>query len=499
MDSLKPSSMSRICLEDRRVEERVLNMASAAATTSTVIDKLPITLITGFLGSGKTTLMNRILSENHGKKFAVIENEFGEVGIDDELIKQKVQLEGVDEENFCMELNNGCICCTVRADVSKIIRQFIEKHKVTPLDGVLIETTGVADPAPVIQTLFADASISGEIFLDGVLTVVDAKHIESHVDLKGGSEAVNQVAYADRILLNKVDLVTAAELEEVEDRILAINSTATIIQCVHANVPMSALLGIHAFEIDRAMGLDPTLMDEDDHGHSHGHEHTGDDCTHSSHDHGHAHEEEGEAHSSHDHDEHEHTGDDCTHSSHDHGHAHEEEGEAHGHDHHGHDGEAAKVDAGTDGGHDHGHGHAEESAKTKPAHGHGAHGKKKEHKVKKHHHDSLVKSVSVMKKGEVDYEVLMHWLSDLLRERGDSIYRSKAILNVKDETDVFVVQGVHQVRSYFLRSPPPARCSLSCSLALSSLSLFLPARVSPPRPPSIAPRPASPPRSCSVC
>ena len=421
--------------------------AAAAATSGSVIDKLAITLITGFLGSGKTTLMNRILSENHGKKFAVIENEFGEVGIDDELIKQKVQLEGVDEENFCMELNNGCICCTVRADISKIIRQFIEKHKVTPLDGVLIETTGVADPAPVIQTLFADASISGEIFLDGVLTVVDAKHIESHVDLKGGSEAVNQVAYADRILLNKVDLVTAAELEEVEDRILSINSTATIIQCTHANVPMSALLGIHAFEIDRAMGLDPTLMDEDDHGHSHGHEHTGDDCTHASHDHGH-----------------EHTGEDCTHSSHDQGHAHEEEGGAHGHDHHGHEGEAAKADAGADGGHDHGHGHAEEEGEKKP--------KRKAIKVKKHHHDSLVKSVSVMKKGEVDYEVLVHWLSELLRERGDQIYRSKAVLNVKDETDVFVVQGVHQVRVHsYLRI-----CILLQSLSPPSLP------VSPARP-----------------
>ena len=154
---------------------------------------VPITLITGYLGSGKTTLLTRILTEDHGKRLAVIQNEFGEVGIDDALVKERTQLFGTEEENFCMELQNGCICCTVRTDLAKAIQGMVQAHLTGKnIDGILIETTGVADPGPVVQTLFADSYLKQMTQLDGILTVVDAKHILQHLN-KGGAEAVTQV------------------------------------------------------------------------------------------------------------------------------------------------------------------------------------------------------------------------------------------------------------------------------------------------------------------
>merc|ERR1711862_773330 len=194
-------------------------------------DKIPVTILTGFLGSGKTTLLNHILEANHGKRIAVIENEFGEVGIDDNLVKGGSMAE---EENI-VEMNNGCICCTVRGDLIAGLKKLIKNSKKSGkgLDGVLIETTGLADPAPVAQTFFADDFVQQHMRLDGILTLVDAAHIIQHLDDEKPegveNEAVEQIAFSDRILLNKCDLVDEeAELVEVERRIRLINQSVPI-------------------------------------------------------------------------------------------------------------------------------------------------------------------------------------------------------------------------------------------------------------------------------
>ena len=179
-------------------------------------EKIPVTVLTGYLGAGKTTLLNRILSEPHGKKYAVIVNEFGEIGIDNELVV------GADEEVF--EMNNGCICCTVRGDLIRIIEGLMRRKG--KFDAIIVETTGLADPAPVAQTFFVDENVGRKTRLDAVVTVADAKWLKDR--LKDAPEAKNQIAFADVILLNKTDLVTDAELREVEARIRGINPYAKL-------------------------------------------------------------------------------------------------------------------------------------------------------------------------------------------------------------------------------------------------------------------------------
>jgi G3E family GTPase len=211
--------------------------------------KLPVTVLTGFLGSGKTTLLNRILTENHGLRIAVIENEFGEVGIDHELVIN------ADEEIF--EMNNGCICCTVRGDLIRIIGSLMKRRD--QFDHILIETTGLADPGPVIQTFFVDDEMKDKLTLNAIVTLVDARHLPLHLD--SSEEAVKQIAFADSILLNKTDLVTPAELDALEARIKAVNGVAKLQRCQNADVPVAAVLDIGGFNLDRAIGIDPTFLD----------------------------------------------------------------------------------------------------------------------------------------------------------------------------------------------------------------------------------------------
>ena len=259
------------------------------------VEKIPVTVLTGYLGAGKTTLLNRILSEPHGKKYAVIINEYGETGIDGDLVV------GADEEIF--EMNNGCICCTVRGDLIRVITGLLKRNGA--FDGILIETTGLADPGPVVQTFFADADIAAKTKLDSVLTVIDAKHLP--LRLKDSKEAEEQIAFADVILLNKTDLVRPAELAKVESAIRSINSYAKIVHTERAQVPLNQILGLGSFDLDAILEHEPDFLgakDEhvhDEHcGHDHGHVH-GEQCNHE-HDHGHVHDE----HCGHDHHNHEH-------------------------------------------------------------------------------------------------------------------------------------------------------------------------------------------------
>ena len=259
---------------------------------------IPVTVLTGFLGSGKTTLLNRILSERHGRKLAVIENEFGEVGVDNQLVIQS------DEELF--EMNNGCICCSVRGDLIRILGRLLKRKD--RLDGILIETTGLANPAPVAQTFFTDDEMRRNFRLDGIVTVVDARHVASHLD--SGDESVKQVAFRrDVILLNKTDLVSPAELDALEARIRGINAVAFLNRTQNCDIPLDRVLDIGGFNLGRATEIDPKFMepeypfewagayrlpaglhdleighgDGDDHGHEHGHEH-GDGHSHHHHD-----------------------------------------------------------------------------------------------------------------------------------------------------------------------------------------------------------------------
>jgi G3E family GTPase len=278
--------------------------------TSTTI---PVTVLTGYLGAGKTTLLNRILTQEHGQKIAVIVNEFGEIGIDNQLI--------VDADEEIFEMNNGCICCTVRGDLIRIIANLMRRRD--KFDRLVIETTGLADPAPVIQTFFVDEDVQSQTHLDAVVTVVDAKHITQHWD---ADEAIEQIAFADVILLNKTDLVTTEELNILEQRIRSINAMAKIERTQNAEIDLDRVLGINAFDLDRALEIDPQFLGEE-----------------------------------------------------------------------------------------------------------------------AHVHDETVGSIALVIDGSIDVEKLKTWISELLRTQGQDIFRMKGILNIANDEDRYVFQGVHMI------------------------------------------------------
>lgn len=286
--------------------------------TSSTDSRIPVTILTGFLGAGKTTLLNRILTENHGLRIAVIENEFGEVGIDHEIV--------INTEEELFEMNNGCICCTVRGDLIRILANLMKRRD--KFDRILIETTGLADPGPVVQTFFADEEVQAQLAVDAVVTVVDARHILLHID--DSDEASEQIAFADVILLNKCDLVSEEDLAKLEKRIRGINALATIHRTVNSEIEIPKVLEVGGFNLDRAMEVDPHFLEEED--------------------------------------EHHH-----------------------------------------------------------------------------HHHDEEVSSVGIEHSGDCDGKKLNEWLSELLRTKGQDIFRMKGVFSIKGNPERVIFQGVHMI------------------------------------------------------
>jgi G3E family GTPase len=368
-------------------------------------EKTPVTIVTGFLGSGKTTLVNYILKEQNTWKICIVENEFGEVSIDDELVGSNMK-----STEDIITMDNGCVCCTVRGDLVRTFGELVARRK--QFDAIIIETTGLADPAPILYTFNSNSILQDNYHIDSIVCLVDAKHVNHHLDeiKPDGSlnEAEHQVAFSDRIILNKMDLVSAEELADVEERIRSINSFAVLIKATNSRAPLDQILGLKSFSLERLVEVDPTLMDdeEEEPEHEHSHEHGSSCADHACTDDAHSHDHQSAC-----------TEHACTDTAHEHGHAHAEHEHDHGHGHdHGHDGDAKK-------------------RKTEK----GVTGARK-----KKHNLSLVSSVGFTIDGLLDVTKFNDFMSAFLKEKAIDIFRSKGVLGFADQGDVkFVFQGVH--------------------------------------------------------
>lgn len=346
--------------------------------------------MTGFLGAGKTTLVNYILTEQNEWKICVVENEFGEVSIDDSLVGANMS----SKEDIIM-MENGCVCCSVRGDLVRTFGMLCSRRK--SFDAIIIETTGLADPAPILFTFNSNALLQDNYRIDSIVCLVDAKHVGIHLDeVKPDgdiNEAENQIAFSDRIILNKLDLVNEEELEDIYDRIRSINSFAHIIRTTRSRAPLDQLLGLNSFSLARVVEVDPTIMDEED---------------------------EIEEVQDHVHDEH------CNHS--------------HDHDH---SCDASQQEGCADHGHDHSHEHHEhdhESQKSPPPPA-----SNEPKRKKKKHNLSLVTSVGYTVDGLLDIPKFNQFMSELLQRDAKNLFRTKGVLAFAGQGNVkYVFQGVHE-------------------------------------------------------